>query len=366
MATTRLLLLGTLRIAGDTGEVTIATRSIARLLGYLALHAANGRVQSREVIADRLWPQRPGREARSALTNTLYATYQKLGPSAHRYVGSDAHALWLTNIERDIDRLELLANSTNPADWQQALSLYQGDLLVGLDDEWIDTPRHDLQNLVLGLFERLCNTLIEGGDLITALNSARRWSSTDPLNEQAHCVIMDVYARLGQTAAALRQFDYLRSLLLSELGVEPLPETQALAQSIRAQAGNTYSGQTLAINMQHSSAHSLMRSQVIRLVELTRADVPLGRQLHYDDRIMVRWTLDNGAEDLQLLRSYGVQALRKHRILRLLDEAAHQGATPTDRDLADALGVSRRTIESDMATLVLEGANLPTRRRSRR
>lgn len=365
MATIRVLLLGTLRIASDSGEMAITTRSIARLLGYLALHATHGRTQSREVIADRLWPYRPIREARSALTNTLYATYQKLGPSAHRYLGSDAHAVWLMNVERDTDRLEQLANSTEPAHWQEALALYQGELLTGLDDDWIDSLRHDLHNLSLGLFERLCAALIQRGDDIDALNWARRWSSTDPLNEHAHCLIMDLYAKLGQSAAALRQYDYLRHILLVELGSEPLPETQSLANTIRAQTGSTYVGHTQAVNMQLTSAHAIQYSQVVRLAELARVDVPLGRRLTYSDRILVRWTIDSGAEDARIFQSHGEQELRKHRIIRLIEEAARQGAAPTDQDLAQALGVSRRTIESDMAVLGAAGLTLPTRRRSR-
>ena len=42
---------------------------------------------------------------------------------------------------------------------------------------------------------------------------------------------------------------------------------------------------------------------------------------------------------------------RRTRLLRLLEEARIQGAVPTYQHLADALGVSRRTIERDMALL---------------
>jgi DNA-binding transcriptional ArsR family regulator len=117
--------------------------------------------------------------------------------------------------------------------------------------------------------------------------------------------------------------------------------------------------------MPNSATQHQKYAQVVRLVELARADVPLGRRLTYDDRIMVRWTIDNGDEDTLKLQSDGEQELRRHRILRLIAEASSQGAAPTDHDLAEALGVSRRTIESDMAALQAAGMQLPTRRRSR-
>ena len=51
----------------------------------------------------------------------------------------------------------------------------------------------------------------------------------------------------------------------------------------------------------------------------------------------------------------GKVARRQHRMLRLLSEAQAQGAVPIHSHLAEALGVSRRTIERDMALLRSEG-----------
>ncbi|MBP8002910.1 MAG: helix-turn-helix domain-containing protein [Chloroflexi bacterium] len=47
----------------------------------------------------------------------------------------------------------------------------------------------------------------------------------------------------------------------------------------------------------------------------------------------------------------------------MLRDAAAQHAAPTDADLAQALGVSRRTIIRDMKTLAKQGQLPPTRRR---
>ncbi len=44
-------------------------------------------------------------------------------------------------------------------------------------------------------------------------------------------------------------------------------------------------------------------------------------------------------------------ARRRHRLRRLLEEARQQGAAPTQRDLAEALGVGLRTVERDMAEM---------------
>ncbi len=84
-----------------------------------------------------------------------------------------------------------------------------------------------------------------------------------------------------------------------------------------------------------------------KLVRLPRADAPTGRPLRDDEYVTVRWTLDApGDHQIQ-----GKVARRRYCLLRLLEQARAQGAIPSYGHLAEALGVSRRTIERDMAHL---------------
>jgi DNA-binding Lrp family transcriptional regulator len=77
--------------------------------------------------------------------------------------------------------------------------------------------------------------------------------------------------------------------------------------------------------------------------------------------VEVVWTLKAGEEDQEVLRDQGAQALRRVRILRLVDEALAQGGEPTQEDLAKALGVTARTIRSDVAALEADGYRVATR-----
>jgi tetratricopeptide (TPR) repeat protein len=95
-------------------------------------------------------------------------------------------------------------------------------------------------------------------------------------------------------------------------------------------------------------------------VSLVHEDVPLGRPLQPEDKITIQWTI-NAPEDEAIS---GKTGLRQHQLCRLLREAEEQHAAPTDDDLAQALGVSRRTILRDMESLKAAGITLPTRRRS--
>ena len=81
------------------------------------------------------------------------------------------------------------------------------------------------------------------------------------------------------------------------------------------------------------------------------------------ERVLVQWTIHAGADDTRFARMHGKIALRHARIVRLLAEAQAQGAAPTDRDLAQALQVSQRTIIADIALLRAQGIACTTRRR---
>jgi tetratricopeptide (TPR) repeat protein len=96
-------------------------------------------------------------------------------------------------------------------------------------------------------------------------------------------------------------------------------------------------------------------------VSLVRKDVPLGRALREEDFVSVQWTL-SAPEDESFPNK---TTRRQHRLKRLVEEAARQGAAPTDDDVAQALGVSRRTILRDMQDITKENPRPPTRKRKR-
>jgi len=96
-------------------------------------------------------------------------------------------------------------------------------------------------------------------------------------------------------------------------------------------------------------------------VRLARPEAPTGRPLTDDERVGVLWTVDAGEPDAVRLAAEGKVALRRARIRRLLDEAAAQDGVPTERDLAEALGVTPRTIRSDVAALREAGHRVRTR-----
>ncbi len=95
------------------------------------------------------------------------------------------------------------------------------------------------------------------------------------------------------------------------------------------------------------------------LVPVTGA--PWGRPLRPGEYVEVIWTTDAGKPDQTLRELKGDVGLRRGRILRLCAEASVQGGDPREEDLARVLGVTTRTIRSDIAYLRAQGCHVQTR-----
>lgn len=137
-----------------------------------------------------------------------------------------------------------------------------------------------------------------------------------------------------------------------ETGFEMAPR---VAQGVLEVAKNTFSLD--AVSSKHNGR--LRPGQIRQVIAATGA--PHGRPLRETEMVEVVWTVRDGEEDQEVLENQGVQALRRVRVLRLVDEALAQGGEPTQEDLAKALGVTARTIRSDVAALEADGYRVATR-----
>jgi len=86
-----------------------------------------------------------------------------------------------------------------------------------------------------------------------------------------------------------------------------------------------------------------------------------GKSLKDQDLLEVSLNLDNGVDDLNVLKDQGPEALRQLKILRLTEEAYLAGGLLTQEDLGRILQVSSRTIRKDMQALQQDGNTIHTR-----
>src|SRR5205823_6501835 len=114
-----------------------------------------------------------------------------------------------------------------------AADLYGGELLPGYYEDWNLTERDRLRESYLEVLGRLIERLERGGDLSRALDYALKAVSADPQREPAHGDLIRLYAAMGDTAAALRQYGALEAMLAEDFDARPSPSIRALIEEIR-------------------------------------------------------------------------------------------------------------------------------------
>ncbi len=158
---------------------------------------------------------------------SLESDHLTLNPDCLALVDADAFEAAARKVLREVhpDRATL----------ESALALYTGDLLP--DDvhaDWSTARRETLRDLSLTLCLRLADVCKTAGDPTAALETLRRILAAEPAHEEAHRRLIELYARMGQRHAALRQYQRCVEILQRELNVSPTQETTAVYRAILA------------------------------------------------------------------------------------------------------------------------------------
>jgi DNA-binding SARP family transcriptional activator len=109
-----------------------------------------------------------------------------------------------------------------------ALRLYRGDYLEDVYADWCALERERLQGRYLTALETLANLYVDQGYLQRAIELHQRLLEQDPYQEAAYQGLMRCYFHLGDRAAAIRQYQICAETLRQDLGLHPMPETEAL------------------------------------------------------------------------------------------------------------------------------------------
>lgn len=231
--TLRIRLLGDFALlANDTPISSLDVPRLQSLLAYLALH--RGVPQSRSRIAYTLWPDSTDAQAHTNLRNLLFKLRMTL-PEVDTFLVVDRLTLcwqqdtfWSLDVidfEGAIARAEQARCTQNTAEERQALEeavkLYQGDLLPSCYDEWIQPERDRLQQTYQGALERLTELLQQERNYAGAIRVAQRLLRLDPLQEATYRHLMRLYAVRGDRGAILRTYQTCAAVLKRELAIEP-------------------------------------------------------------------------------------------------------------------------------------------------
>jgi DNA-binding SARP family transcriptional activator/predicted ATPase len=241
-----------LSIRLDSQPLKLPTRRTEALLVYLI---RNRQTHARDVLAYLFWDDLPQSKAQGNLRVLLANLRKELAPyiiitrqtvafnaqSAHR-LDVDGLETVLAAAREEIDRTGAIARMTATT-LGEALLVYQGELLPGFFlrggqgfEEWLATEREWLWTRVVEALDDLATEHLQQGDYRAGIAQAQRLVNLDPLREEGHQLLMQLWAAEGQLSAALAQYDRCVEILARELNVPPHPFTTELSKRMRAGA----------------------------------------------------------------------------------------------------------------------------------
>ena len=253
--------LGPPEVCLGENPVTFPTRKTLALLIYLAIESG---AQPREVLSTLLWPEASPERSHASLRNTLdhlqTALRQASGQSQTSYLSITHNSLSLNpvaDIDFDLQTVERAyaqartdrSNRTLPEGsaslplLQSAAACQRGDFLAGFSlgdapdfDDWAAIQREVWHRRMGLILDRLSEIQFAQGDFPGATETASYWIALDALNEIAYRRKMRAHFAAGERGQALETYETCRAILAAELGIEPEPDTLALAERIRQQA----------------------------------------------------------------------------------------------------------------------------------
>lgn len=244
LASSAIRVFGCVEIVRPGSAVRLRSRLRQALLAVLLVH--QGEVVSTATLKDLLWPAGAPDKADKGLQVHVHRLRQALGGLGTIHHHPPGYRLLVASDRVDANRFEHLARRGftclgrgEPAGaataLREALRLYRGPAFQGLDHiHDLELEAHRLAEIRLAAIEhRITAELALGqhGDVVAELESL---VALHPLRERFRAQLMTALYRAGRKGDALAAYRRGRQLLISELGVEPDAECQALARRILA------------------------------------------------------------------------------------------------------------------------------------
>ncbi len=206
------------------------------LFAYLALHRTQ--TTDRRRLAFLFWPRGSEQAARRNLRQYLHRLRRSL-----EVIDPDGKLLFTEGNQvgihlpddcyLDVAEFET-AVSLPHENLAQAISIYKGDLLEDVYEDWVIPERERLARLHREALLRLIEQKEAARNYTEAIAYAEQYLAAEPLLESAYVRLMQLYYAAGDRGRVQQQYQQLTAVFLDELGADPLPETAAMYEAMLA------------------------------------------------------------------------------------------------------------------------------------
>jgi DNA-binding SARP family transcriptional activator len=241
----RIELSGTLlaEIGGRDIAADLPGRQGRALFAYLVVN--RHRPVGRGELIGVLWPRDPPEAPEAGLATVLARVRRAVGEGVIQG-RAELRIVLDEDTDVDIERAEAAAEAaeralaagdprTARASAEAALEVIGRPLLPGVEGDWVEARRGELDGLEPGLLEALARAAVVIGDrehLAIAERVARTLAERHPFRESGHAMLIEVHGRRGNVAEATLAYDRLRGFLRDELGTVPSSAVSALHEEL--------------------------------------------------------------------------------------------------------------------------------------
>lgn len=220
-------------------------RKLQALMAILALN--HGQELYSDYLADSIWPRSAPAKKRHCFYNLWYVTMcavcgtkREGNPYFERrhYTCRLLDTYVLTDVE-EVERAcdDLLDDGLQPAQavaaYRRLQSAYRGDLLPGeAENPIIVRARLEWRERIAGSLSAAAQKMADAGEDRTALWLASVACRLNGLREDVVRLRMQLFAKMGMHAYALRAYRELEEVLNDEVGVSPSPQSVELMQQV--------------------------------------------------------------------------------------------------------------------------------------
>ena len=236
--------LGPVEVVHEGRQVSLGGRQRKTILSLLAIQPNS--VVTADSLVDALWRDKQPAAARRSMQAHVAHLRKAVNVADDVLISVDSgYRLEIGDHQTDIGSFEAkIVEATELSEhdpvtakeaFDHALAMWRGEPFGGAADdvEPLQGETLRLKELRLACVEGRYRAALEVDDPATLVPHLQRLTREHPIRERLASTYMLALYRAGRQAAALRAFDDLRRTLAAEVGIEPSPELDDLAQRIR-------------------------------------------------------------------------------------------------------------------------------------
>lgn len=197
---------------------------------FLFLLQHRGGLVRKSVLIDLLWPDYDTDKVYALLYTSIYHIRKTLEPFGRRFEISskaDGYVLNLHDVMLDAEEWELKVKSAPPISaetieyYHDVIQLYTGDYLREYGYWWAESERQRLKTLWLRTVFQMAEWYASCGKPEAAVEMYVQITERQPISEEAHFALMNMFADANNYVAVTRQYRLLSNVLLEELNELP-------------------------------------------------------------------------------------------------------------------------------------------------